>query len=121
MCYNRYNMRYGIPYEGSKNSIAQWIVDNLPKSETLVDCDVPYRSTDCGHYEGFDWERFYDWVRAYPQPIYISEYTMPDDFVRVAAKVKRNLLSARHKNEIEGIWLHKKWADAHRVTTLFAE
>lgn len=84
-------------------------------------CDIPYRSTNCGHYEGFDWERFYDWVRAYPQPIYISEYTMPDDFVRVAAKVKRNLLSPHHKKEIEGLWLHKKWADAHRVTTLFAE
>lgn len=30
-------MRYGMPYKGSKNSIAQWIVDNLPKEETFVD------------------------------------------------------------------------------------
>lgn len=30
-------MRYGIPYKGSKNSIAKWIVDNLPASDTLVD------------------------------------------------------------------------------------
>jgi hypothetical protein len=68
----------------------------IPENATIY-CDIPYRSTDCGHYEGFDWERFYDWVRAYPQPIYISEYTMPDDFVRVAAKVKRNLLSPKRK------------------------
>jgi hypothetical protein len=46
---------------------------------------------------------------------------MPDDFVRVAAKVKRNLLSSQRKKEIEGLWLHKKWADAHRVTTLLAD
>ena len=30
-------MRYGLPYKGSKNSIAEWIVDNLPKAEIFVD------------------------------------------------------------------------------------
>ncbi len=30
-------MRYGIPYKGSKNTIAQKIVDFLPEAETLVD------------------------------------------------------------------------------------
>lgn len=30
-------MRYGIPYKGSKNRIAKWVVDNLPASGTLVD------------------------------------------------------------------------------------
>lgn len=30
-------MRYGIPYKGSKNRIADWVVDNLPASDTLVD------------------------------------------------------------------------------------
>lgn len=30
-------MRYGIPYMGSKNRIAKWIVDSLPASDTLVD------------------------------------------------------------------------------------
>ena len=31
-------MRYGLPYKGSKNAIANWIVDNLPSSDTL--CDI---------------------------------------------------------------------------------
>ena len=30
-------MRYGTPYKGSKNSIAKWVVDSLPASDTLVD------------------------------------------------------------------------------------
>ena len=30
-------MRFGVPYQGSKNKIAEWIIDNLPEDETLVD------------------------------------------------------------------------------------
>ena len=28
---------FGVPYRGSKNSIAQWVVDNLPPAEVFVD------------------------------------------------------------------------------------
>lgn len=30
-------MRYGIPYQGSKSRIAEWVVVQLPASQTLVD------------------------------------------------------------------------------------
>lgn len=30
-------MRYGLPYKGSKNAIAEWITDVLPEGECLVD------------------------------------------------------------------------------------
>ena len=30
-------MRYGVPYQGSKNGIAKWVVDNLPQAENLYD------------------------------------------------------------------------------------
>lgn len=30
-------MRYGVPYRGSKNKIAQWVISNLPNGDTLVD------------------------------------------------------------------------------------
>ena len=29
--------RYGLPYKGSKNAIASWIIQNLPKADTFVD------------------------------------------------------------------------------------
>ena len=28
---------YGLPYQGSKNSIAEWVIDHLPTADTLVD------------------------------------------------------------------------------------
>lgn len=30
-------MRYGLPYKGSKNSIAKWLISNLPSTDTFVD------------------------------------------------------------------------------------
>ena len=30
-------MRYGVPYRGSKNKIAQWVISNLPSGDTLID------------------------------------------------------------------------------------
>lgn len=30
-------MRYGLPYKGSKNKIAKWIVDQLPEGEVFAD------------------------------------------------------------------------------------
>ena len=30
-------MRYGLPYKGSKNSIAKWIISQLPSADTFVD------------------------------------------------------------------------------------
>lgn len=30
-------MRYGLPYKGSKNAIAEWIVSELPSCENFVD------------------------------------------------------------------------------------
>jgi site-specific DNA-adenine methylase len=30
-------VRYGIPYKGSKNSIAEWIVSELPRADIFVD------------------------------------------------------------------------------------
>jgi site-specific DNA-adenine methylase len=30
-------LRYGLPYQGSKNSIAKWLISNLPSADTFVD------------------------------------------------------------------------------------
>ena len=30
-------MRCGVPYQGSKNKMARWVIDNLPEDEILVD------------------------------------------------------------------------------------
>lgn len=51
-------MRYGIPYIGSKNKIAEWVVSNLPKAETFVDlfaggCAVTHCAMLSGKYKKF--------------------------------------------------------------------
>lgn len=51
-------MRYGVPYKGSKNQIAEWVVNNLPKAEYFVDlfcggCAVTHRALISGKYQKF--------------------------------------------------------------------
>ena len=52
-------MRYGIPYKGSKNSIAEWIIAELPKADTFVDLfmgggAVTHVALISGKYKNFD-------------------------------------------------------------------
>ena len=54
---------------------------------SVIYADIPYRtSTQKGDYGmRFDHEAFYDWCEAQTQPLFISEYSMPEDrFVCVA-------------------------------------
>ena len=51
-------MRYGVPYQGSKNKIANWVVSNLPAGETLVDlfaggCAVTHAAMLSGKWDKF--------------------------------------------------------------------
>lgn len=50
--------RYGVPYKGSKNAIAEWVVDILPPGERLVDlfaggCAITHAAMLSGK-----WDRF---------------------------------------------------------------
>ena len=50
--------RYGIPYLGSKSRIAEWVVENLPPADTLVDlfaggCAVTHAAVLSGKFEHF--------------------------------------------------------------------
>lgn len=54
---------------------------------SVIYADIPYRtSTQKGDYGVcFDHEAFYDWCEAQTQPLFISEYSMPEDrFVCIA-------------------------------------
>lgn len=51
-------MRYGVPYRGSKNKIAEWVISNLPAGETLVDlfaggCAVTHAAMLSGKWDKF--------------------------------------------------------------------
>ncbi len=55
-------------------------------NDSVVYCDPPYRGTD-GYRKakGFNHERFYEWALRQNVPVFVSEYTMPEDFVEIAA------------------------------------
>lgn len=73
----------------------------------IIYCDPPYKSTGQYHTVGtFDFEAFYSWCLHQSNPVFISEYTMPEDlFVPVASFTVTRKLSAK-KSSIchEKIW-----------------
>lgn len=50
--------------------------------DSVIYCDIPYKGTDgysADNKNDFDYERFYQWACEQTQPIFISEYSMPED------------------------------------------
>lgn len=86
-------------------------VEILPNS--VVYCDVPYNTNRPGGYYGatFYHKDFYEWLRQTPFPVYVSEYEMPSDFVSIASKKKKALMSphSNSKDKIENIFIHKRF------------
>lgn len=51
-------MNYGLPYQGSKNGIAEWVIGQLPAAETFVDlfcggCAITHAAMLSGKYKNF--------------------------------------------------------------------
>lgn len=78
----------------------------------VIYCDPPYKNTDgYGTKKGakFNHDAFYDWCERQTLPVYISEYSMPEDrFVCVAQFEKQSKLSCTgSKKVIEKIFRPK--------------
>lgn len=59
------------------------------KPNSIIYCDIPYIGTS-GYGTEFDYDRFYKWACEQTQPVFISEYYMPEDrFVCIWQKNKR--------------------------------
>ena len=72
----------------------------------IIYCDPPYKSTEERYGREFDFNGFYSWCLHQANPVYISEYTMPEDlFVPVASFTVTRKMDAR-KSSIcyEKIW-----------------
>ena len=68
---------------------------------SVIYCDIPYKGTgtyQCHKKTEFDYERFYDWAYRQTQPIFISEYWMPEDRFRCIAEIKRTDTFSPTKN-----------------------
>lgn len=68
---------------------------------SVIYCDIPYKNT--GTYQRhkqteFDYERFYNWAYSQTQPIFISEYWMPEDRFKCIAEIKRKETFSSNNN-----------------------
>ena len=85
--------------------------DEYPLTEkSLIYCDIPYRDTKQYHISrNFDYEKFYDWVRAKKAEghiVYVSEYNMPPDFQCVWSKEITNAMNQTiTKKPVEKLFL----------------
>lgn len=72
----------------------------------IIYCDPPYKSTKERYGREFDFNGFYSWCEHQANPIFISEYTMPEDrFVPVAAfTVTRKMDTKKSSICHEKIW-----------------
>ena len=87
----------------------------------VVYCDPPYK--DAGGYVtgAFDHDAFYDWARNAEFPVYVSEYSMPEDFIPVWEKPVAVLANQKGADGkvTERLYLHEKWANEVWKPTLF--
>jgi site-specific DNA-adenine methylase/uncharacterized coiled-coil protein SlyX len=93
------------------------------KDNSVIYCDIPY-SDARGYGQAFDYERFFCWCKRQTQPVFISEYDMPEDrFVCIAEKQKRSLLNGQGSGKLktEKIFVPKHQSDwySKTETTLF--
>ena len=72
----------------------------------IIYCDPPYKSTEERYGREFDFAGFYAWCEHQANPVFISEYTMPEDrFVPVAAfTVTRKMDALKSSICHEKIW-----------------
>lgn len=71
------------------------ILDN-----SVIYCDIPYKGTSGYGHNAFNHSAFYDWALGNSNPVYISEYNMPSDFVKVASFSHRSTLSATNNSKV---------------------
>lgn len=78
----------------------------------VVYCDPPYAGVM--KYDGreFNNEEFWEWVRTRDYPVYVSEYSSPDDFNSIWEKgipKKGAGGKSAHNKSIEHLYIHNKW------------
>lgn len=76
-------------------------IEILPNS--VIYCDIPYKSTNAygkTNKQTFNHEAFYDWCERQTNPVFISEYSMPENRFKCIMEIEtRSTLSATNNNK----------------------
>ena len=91
----------------------------------VVYCDPPYRGTNCGCYEGFDFDAFDAWLASCGHVCVVSEYTAPAGCVEIAARQKQCSASANGKSQrvTERLFVHESQLETYErmIGAVYAE
>ena len=72
----------------------------IPENSVIY-ADIPYQDTDCGSYEGFDHESFFNWAAGQKTPVFISSYKVEDErFTCVFECDKRSLSNGKGSGKL---------------------
>lgn len=83
------------------------------KENSLIYCDIPYKSTASYVVGSFNHDKFYEWAKKQKELVMISEYSMPKGFTCVAQTEKRNILST-NKKAIERLFVPDNQLDLYK-------
>ena len=73
----------------------------------IVYCDPPYKDTK-DYNQNFIHEQFYDWCRNQKELTLISEYQMPDDFIKISEiKTKSSMSATATVDALEKLYIPK--------------
>jgi site-specific DNA-adenine methylase len=89
-------------------------VEVLPSS--IIYCDIPYHETNAygiQNKNNFDYERFYYWCEKQTEPLFISEYWMPEDRFECIDEIEKTvtLQSGAGNKAVEKLFIprHQKY------------
>ena len=91
----------------------------IPPHSTVY-CDIPYIQTGAEYCEGFNHQEFYEWALNRPYPVFVSEYTMPDEFACIGECRRADSMAAMTTvRRVEKLFVQRQYADRFR-RSLFA-
>lgn len=74
---------------------------------SVVYCDIPYKNTK-GYQGKFDYDKFYEWALSNKNCIFISEYSMPENFTEIYHIDKTcSLGSNNNKQTVEQLFVNR--------------
>lgn len=85
-------------------------------SDAIVYVDPPYAGTNCGAYDGFDFDAFHAWLDSVPNLTVVSEYTCPPHCVQVAEREHHTGFSASSNTlpRVERLFVPERQLDEYQ-------
>ena len=82
----------------------------IPANATVY-CDPPYLGTEGYNGMTFDHGEFWQWVASRDFPVYVSEFSAPEDFVPIFKTTRRSLMQGGSSAVVvERLFVHRRFA-----------